>query len=307
MTTAIEVPEVVVAGGYLYRPQPSYFDDEAAQQQIFGELLGNDTLRRLDAFSQCALFAVEHARRAAGVTAPSTVAVAERHGVCVGTGLGAQATRVRYSKRLARSGPSATNPIDFPDSIDGAAAAHIAMRWGLRGPSLTFVDGSGTAENAIVAACRQIAFGRADRMYLVVGDIHEPWMRRSIGETVGPSDTPMTATGHTPPAGPIDAVLALVLQILDRSRRADDQTRVSGFFGVPTESEDHCLFRDLTPPESDRLDFSGALQAGGAWLEVMAPMGSTVRSCQDGPVIGLCSRVNPATHSRLAFWRRVNK
>jgi hypothetical protein len=307
VTTTIEVPDVVVAGGYLYRPQPSYFDDEAVQQQIFGELLGNDTLRRLDAFTQCALFAVEHARRAAGVTTPSTIAPTERHGVCVGTGLGAQATRVRYSKRLARLGPSATNPIDFPDSIDGAAAAHVAMRWGLRGPSLTFVDGSGTAENAILAACRQIALGRADRMYLVVGDIYEPWLRRNIGETVGSSDTTRNATGDAPPPGPVDAVLALVLESLDRSRHADDQTRVIGFLNTPANSADNCLTRDLMPPESDHFDFSGVLQAGGAWLEAIAPMGNAVRSCQDGPVFGLRSRVNPATQSRLAFWRRVNK
>ena len=102
---------------------------------------------------------MENARRAAGIADENSDTNAARHGVCVGTAFGAQNTRIRYARRLAKLGPAATNPIDFPDSIDGAPAAHIAIRWGLQGPSLTFVSGMASAVDALVAACRKLPRG----------------------------------------------------------------------------------------------------------------------------------------------------
>lgn len=298
MSAAGEVCEIVVVGGYLYLPQPSYFEDEAAQQLIFDAMLGSDSMRRLDAFSRCALFATQNARTAAaGAIAGGGGESSNRQGVCVGTGLGAQATRVRYAKRLASAGPAGTNPIDFPDSIDGAPAAHIAMRWGLKGPSLTFVAGRGTAENAIAAACRQITLDRANRMHLVVGDIYEPWMSRSVRESSGFSGAPNLA--------PTDAVLALVLERRDPTKHPNDATRI-----VPLSNGLECAcrgnessFRDGMTPESDSADLCGVLWAAGAWLEVTTPIGSAGRSCQDGGDGALCCRIGPRSH--LAFVRKV--
>jgi len=286
---------IVVVGGYLYKPEPSYFEDEVAQQRLFDQTLGKDTLRRLDPFCQSALFAIEQARRACGSEQQTPDQTVTRHGIVVCTGFGAQTTRVRYARRLARTGPSATNPIDFPDSIDGAAAAHIAMRWGLNGPSLTFVDGRETAEAAVLVACRQIAFNRAERMYLLIGDIYEPWMKSQMGESLRSAQRPD------------DAVLALVLERFDASTHRNSDVRITGVLehnvGELAAKESH--FRAVKPPKEVALDLSGVQRIAGAWLEVTAPMGKRIRSCQDDAVDATCIEVGFGKDTRLAFWRGV--
>jgi hypothetical protein len=303
---------IVIRGAYLYRPVPSFFGDEQAQRARLEVALGQDALRRLDPFCQCALFAVAQAQRMGGLGSESTKEPCSRHGVCVGTAFGAQATRIRYSRRLARHGISATNPIDFPDSIDGAAAAHIAIRWGLGGPSLTFVEGPSSAASALVAACRQIAWGRADRIYCVIGDIYDPWLRSNIS---GPSpESPSTITSArtltlNEELVPPDAVLALILERFEVSIHRETQVRVVGFAGdeLTRRAEDESsLVRDVTPPEEDPMDFSGVLRVVGAWLQVTAPMGKLSGSCQDVRVDVRRCRIAFEPASRLAFWRRLS-
>jgi hypothetical protein len=123
--------------------------------------------------SQLSLVAVDAARRNAGLAEVDRSRRHLREGVSLGTALGATATSVRYARRLVKAGATATNPIDFPDSIDGAPAAHVALDLGLGGPSLTFVDGRASGVSALAYAARQIAWGRVERMYVVVGDHYD--------------------------------------------------------------------------------------------------------------------------------------
>ncbi|HMA97353.1 MAG TPA: hypothetical protein VKP30_31925, partial [Polyangiaceae bacterium] len=94
------------------------------------ELLSPERGRRLDPFSQLALIAVEHARRQALLAPNDRKCKLGTEGVALGSALGAVHTTVRYARRLVDVGPTATNPIDFPDSIDGAAAGHVALDLG---------------------------------------------------------------------------------------------------------------------------------------------------------------------------------
>jgi len=292
-------PRVVVRGGHYYQPRPTYFEDETAQQRLFDETLGKESLRRLDPLCQGALYAVEMARRECGFGAGEKTQLAA-YGVCVATAFGAQSTRVRYAKRLAQLGASATNPIDFPDSIDGAVASHIAMRFGLRGPSLTFVQGPSSAEAALIASCRLIASGRAERIYLVIGDIYDPWLRRSVADSLR-----VTQGSH---AVPEDAVLALALEAHATSACDEGQVFVTGFTGHERHRatvEADGLVRAVTPPSQASADFSGVMQIAGAWLEVCAPMGNPEGSCQDGPMNAVHDNTGYESQLLLAFRRKV--
>lgn len=284
------VHRVIVAGGYFSGPLDLAGADAAAMALMIEETLGHDWVRRLDALSQIALFAVDKARHAAALSSEENTSVMRpREGVCVGTALGAQRTRVRYARRLASQGPPATNPIDFPDSIDGAPAAHIAIRWGLQGPSLTFVSGENTAVDALVAAARQVSSGRADRMHLVVGDVFDPFLRQAVAGTLplqpihlnGGASTELSTVSP-----PKDAILALVLERFPLDSTPDPIIELLGFQGSNTGDREMGRFvstRAVTTPliKSSHPDLSGVLTVAGAWLGVRALMGNNAGSCHD--------------------------
>lgn len=273
---------VAVVGGYYWGPVPKTLGDSPAKLPSIEEVLGQNVLRRLDPLSQYALYAVEMARADAGlgveVAAATNVLV---EGVCFGTAFGAQATRIRFARRLVQQGLASTNPIDFPDSIDSAPAAHVAIRWGLRGPSLTFVDGTASAANALVVACRQVASGRAERMYVVAGDVFDPFIGQSITDSLklGTSYSSEEMLEHSSAAGyPSDAILAL---LLERNTRSDREPLivVDGFLpllGDRARPGTATLMRDVTTPiaAGDLIDPSGVATVAGAWLGVKAKLAS---------------------------------
>jgi hypothetical protein len=152
-------------------------------------VLGVDRCRRLDPMSQMALVVVEHARAQAGLTRSAERTVSEDEAVVVGSALAATVTSVRYARRLVTAGPAATNPIDFPDSIDGAPAAHVALDLGLGGVSLTLTTGELSAAQALVQAARLVAWGRAKRAHLVVGDRCDPFFVDALVREAKVDDT----------------------------------------------------------------------------------------------------------------------
>ena len=135
-------------------------------------------LRRLDRLSVLGMvsarLAVADAKLDLGRERPD-----ETTGVAFGTGYGCQETALRYVTKLVAEGAYFTNPIDFPDSIDGAPAAHIAMDLGLRGPSATHTDDVLSGEQALLHSVLAIRNGRAARLVVVAGDTMTSWRRRT--------------------------------------------------------------------------------------------------------------------------------
>lgn len=192
---------VWVTGGYLIGPEVSA--SPVAKLHPFDpvNVLGAERSRRLDPLSQYALVAVERACQLAGLPREQALERKPFEGVVVGSALGATVTSVRYAKRLVNAGPAATNPIDFPDSIDGSAAAHVALDRGLCGPSVTFCDGERSALSALVYGARLVARGRVERMVVVCGDyLDETFVRALTREAIG------TGRNYA------EAVFALVLE-----------------------------------------------------------------------------------------------
>ena len=130
-------------------------------------------LRRMDPLSGLAVAAARMATRDAGLTLARD-RIAGATGVAFGTAFGCQTTELRYAERLVERGPYFTNPIDFPDSIDGAPAAHVAMELGLGGPSVTHADGHVAGELATLHGALAIVNGRAERMVVAAGDHATP-------------------------------------------------------------------------------------------------------------------------------------
>jgi hypothetical protein len=285
-----EAFRVTVVGGYYFDSARPCSQDSPVRQEDIGEALGQTTLRRLDPLSQYALYAVEMARRAAGIANETRVGKNAIDGVCVGTAFGAQHTRIRYARRLVQQGLPATNPIDFPDSIDGAPAAHIAIRWGLQGPSLTFVDGAASAANALIAACRQVACGRAERMYVIAGDIFDSFIGRSVASSLNSRASGIACGTYEnvyTEQMPGNAILALILQRHSGGFGRGPRVEVVGFHASnsaeATVGPPH-LVSDVTTTTAtaNPADPSGVAKVAGAWLGVAAPIVSQINLCQCG-------------------------
>ena len=149
--------------------------------------------RRMDRLSQLAVAAAWLAVRDAGLRRVGRDSPHHRLGVTFGSAYGCQSTELRYAEKLVTHGAHFTNPIDFPDSIDGAPAAHVAMELGIEGPSSTHADGHLSGELAFQHGVFDLVTGRADCVLAGGGDVWTPLLHQTL-EALGE-----TAGGHAPP------------------------------------------------------------------------------------------------------------
>lgn len=144
------------AGGYLAQVAaevPSY--DPAA---FFDE----QAIDMLDRFAQFAVVATGEAWRDADLRL--TDAERDRAGVSIGSAMGGAVTQdERYQKMYGR-GATRLHPFTIPRIMNNAAAAHVSMRNGLRGPSLSIATACAASAHAIGEASEMIRAGRADVM-----------------------------------------------------------------------------------------------------------------------------------------------
>jgi beta-ketoacyl-acyl-carrier-protein synthase II len=119
-------------------------------------------LRMMDRFSQIALAAARQAVLDAGIDF-----AAERRSACgvfVGCGMGGSDTTDQgYQQIYAEKSPR-VNPFTVLATMTNAAAAWIAMEYGLRGPNLTFSTACSSSAVALGEAARRISSGDVDIM-----------------------------------------------------------------------------------------------------------------------------------------------
>ncbi|HVE67552.1 MAG TPA: beta-ketoacyl-ACP synthase II [Solirubrobacteraceae bacterium] len=125
--------------------------------------------RRTDRFSHFALAAADQALAEAGL--PDGVEP-ERLGVLMGTGVGGLETLEREVRNYVEKGDRAVSPLFVPMMMPNAAAAHIAMRHGARGPGFSLASACATGGHAIGEAARMIGRGEAD--VIVAGATEAP-------------------------------------------------------------------------------------------------------------------------------------
>ena len=116
----------------------------------------------LDRFSQFTLIAAAEAYADANLTVDDSER--DRVGVAVGSGFGGAVTQDDRYQRLYGKGETRVHPFSIPRMMHSAAASHLGMVHGLRGPTLCFTTACAAAAHAIGEAGEMIRSGRADVM-----------------------------------------------------------------------------------------------------------------------------------------------
>ncbi len=118
--------------------------------------------RRTDRFVQFAIAASEEAMRDAGLNIGDYDP--DRFGAICGTGIGGIETLTEQHRIFLERGADRVSPLFIPMMIANMAAGQIAIRYGLRGPNMTFVTACSSSANALGDAYRAIQHGEADLM-----------------------------------------------------------------------------------------------------------------------------------------------
>jgi 3-oxoacyl-[acyl-carrier-protein] synthase II len=127
-------------------------------------LLSTKEARRSDRFTQLAVAAAEEALAEAGWSEGPPYPP-ERVGCVVGTCLGGQHVAEQQHEAWVRKGEKARVwPLTLPVTMHNAAAATVAVRYGLRGPSHAIGSACAAGADAIGTALRLIRAGDADAM-----------------------------------------------------------------------------------------------------------------------------------------------
>lgn len=119
-------------------------------------------IRRLDRFTQFALYAAEEALRDSKLNLSRVDPF--RAGCIIGSGIGGCAEFEDGVTTLLQKGPGRVSPFVIPKMIANAAAGNISIRYELRGPNTTVSTACSSAAHALGDAMRQIAYGFADVM-----------------------------------------------------------------------------------------------------------------------------------------------
>jgi hypothetical protein len=146
-------------------------------------------------------------------------------------------------------------------------------------------------------------------MYVVAGDIFNPFMTESVAASLQSSGTDVDSANrddNNAASMPNDVILALILERLGRGQPVE----VVGFHGSNSDEEisgQAKPIREVITKKADPIDLSGASMVAEAWLGVAAPMGNLAGSCQaeDVNVRGYRCIIGNSRFPNLALLRVV--
>ena len=125
------------------------------------ELIERKEARKLDLFSQYAMFSSIEAVKDAGIDVEKVNL--DRCGVVWGSGIGGLQTFQEECFNFAGgNGTPRFNPFFIPKMIVDIAAGHISMKFGFRGPNYVTVSACASATNALIDSLMLIQLGKAD-------------------------------------------------------------------------------------------------------------------------------------------------
>jgi len=116
----------------------------------------------LDRFSQLALVAAREAVADAALVIDDSSR--DRAGVSIGSGVGGATTQDTLYRRYYSEHNARPHPFSIPRTMYSAAASHVGMTFGLRGPSICISTACSSAGHSIGEAFDMIRGGRADVM-----------------------------------------------------------------------------------------------------------------------------------------------
>ncbi|WP_029540596.1 beta-ketoacyl-ACP synthase II [Selenomonas sp. AB3002] len=146
------------------------FDASEYGAQIAGEVKDFDPAdyidkkesKRMDRYAQFAVAAAKLAIEDSGIDLEK--ADRDRIGTYIGAGIGGIETMHSQYEKLFAKGPSRISPFFIPMMIANLATGHVAIQFGLHGPSECVVTACATGTNCIGDAFRVIQRGDADAM-----------------------------------------------------------------------------------------------------------------------------------------------
>jgi len=146
------------------------FDASEYGAQIAGEVKDFDPAafidkkeaKRMDRYAQFAVAAAKLAIEDSGIELEKENC--DRIGTYIGAGIGGIETMHNQYEKLFAKGPSRISPFFIPMMIANLAAGHVAIQFGLHGPSECVVTACATGTNCIGDAFRVIQRGDADAM-----------------------------------------------------------------------------------------------------------------------------------------------
>lgn len=122
--------------------------------------------RRLDRCSRFAWVATAEAFADAGLD--PRAGLGERTAIAAATMTGGSEATEAFLRPYFDRGPAGASPMIFPNCVANAAAGHLALAFGLKGPSVTQLDREGSGFAALDQAARWLRAGFCD-VALVVG------------------------------------------------------------------------------------------------------------------------------------------
>jgi 3-oxoacyl-[acyl-carrier-protein] synthase II len=118
--------------------------------------------KRIDRFTQFAMVGAIDAVRDSGID--FTKEDSFRCGCILGSGIGGLTEIEEQHSRLIQKGPDRVSAFTIPKLMLNAAAGHVSIHYGLRGPSCAVATACASAANGIGDAMRAIQYGDADVM-----------------------------------------------------------------------------------------------------------------------------------------------
>ncbi|MCE9606063.1 MAG: beta-ketoacyl-ACP synthase II [Planctomycetia bacterium] len=118
--------------------------------------------KRIDRFTQFAMVAAMDAVRESGLDFSKEDPF--RCGAIIGSGIGGLNEIEEQHSRLIEKGPDRVSAFTIPKLMANAAAGHVSINYGLKGPSCAIATACASAANAIGDAFRAVRYDHADVM-----------------------------------------------------------------------------------------------------------------------------------------------
>ena len=161
-------------------------------------------LRRLDRPSRFAWSAVHQALADGGMDWKAD-ALGDRVAMTVGTVTGGSEAGEAFMQPYFQRGPEGASPMVFPNCVANAASGHVALAFGIKGPSITQVARENAAFTALDQAMRWLRRNVAEAVLVIGTDglfpLQVELLRRSGRLALQGNPIANAATGYLPGEG----------------------------------------------------------------------------------------------------------
>ena len=261
-------------------------------------LLNARRVRRLSQYARLNLAAVSDAMRDADLSGPlDEPGDPPRHAAMLGTTYGSVSYALPYYRQIIDDGMAFANPMLFAEGVPNAAAAHVSMNHGIRGPCQTIIGSHTAGLDALYLATLRLRENRYDRVIVCAAEECHPLVAQAY-ERIGlipKAEDFATAAG----------AVALVLEKAEtaRSRGARVLGRIAGGMGCRYDTEHTTqaviaiaqILKSLNdPPSIWHLVPSGTshdrvLKSAGRRARTETRMRSIAQCASASPLLQLCA------------------